>query len=158
MNETIGPKPDTIKLKQIDVILPEDIRIAIKNKLTDEESIYQGSVTTKSGGSFIKNFNSKLLDVSLDNKTNSQKNNEHEDLEIDYEQIDVEEKKTTQILTVEPKVVKRKRTKRKNPKAPKQPMSAYNFYVKEKLVLYRQRYADFDQKAIMRQIAADWKN
>mmetsp|Transcript_2088 Transcript_2088/g.2647 ORF Transcript_2088/g.2647 Transcript_2088/m.2647 type:complete len:202 (+) Transcript_2088:32-637(+) len=61
------------------------------------------------------------------------------------EPVDGEEKK---------KKIKRKR--RKNPMAPKQPLSAYNLFVKDNLRRYKERYPNFNQKTLLKQIAKDW--
>ena len=52
---------------------------------------------------------------------------------------------------------KEKENKRKNPYAPKQPLSAYNFFVQQKIHIYREKYPQCNQKDLMKQISSDWK-
>lgn len=41
--------------------------------------------------------------------------------------------------------------------APKQPLSAYNLFVKDNLRKYKERYPNFNQKTLLKQIAKDWR-
>ena len=53
---------------------------------------------------------------------------------------------------------KKKRRRRKNPCAPKQPMSAYNHFVREKVDYYKSFWADQKHQIIMKEVSTAWKN
>lgn len=50
------------------------------------------------------------------------------------------------------------RKRRKNPLGPKQPLSAYNFFVKEKLEALRKRLPNYSQIQLMKYISKSWKD
>jgi hypothetical protein len=64
-------------------------------------------------------------------------------------------------LEEDKEVLKKKkhtRKRRKNPLGPKQPMSAYNFFVKEKLEVLRKILPDYSQIQLMKYISKSWKD